>query len=361
MRSSATLEDLGGPWEASWIDLQACTSIDEEWERRAAAFPGATFFASRTFQRAIRTAFPADTDDAAIVVRQGGEMAGLLPLARLPLRQGPITLHETGFIRNAHTLRNNLLMAPDEGAAAALIAAWQSHPGSDTLLLENLPVADGLPSQLVGAARTLGLHADEPTLGRRLDHADLSASFEAYLGTRSGQMRRQLRAKRRDLEAAGRLVIESLEGPALAAAFDEWREVVAASWQATAAGVGTCEGDWVLHNAIAGNGRLWLARLDGRAIAALRMLEDKRTAFVHTMHYDQRLRSLAPGVVLFEAMMRDACQRGLSRVDFNGRTDFFGRWATGTTQHLSVRIYRFGLRSRLAQAVRRTRRWFGRG
>ena len=46
------------------------------------------------------------------------------------------------------------------------------------------------------------------------------------------------------------------------------------------------------------------------------MLEDNRATYVHTMHFDQSLRDFAPGLALFDAMMRDACNRGVPRVDF---------------------------------------------
>lgn len=55
-------------------------------------------------------------------------------------------------------------------------------------------------------------------------------------------------------------------------------------------------------------------------------------------------------------MMRDACARQVPKVDFNGTSDFFARWATGTTRHMSIRIYRSSLRGRAARLIRTTSR-----
>lgn len=340
--------------DASWAEI-GCPDLEKEWRERLRAVPGATVFSGPAFQRAIRAAFPAKDAAEAIVLRRQGRMIGLLPVAALPLRQGPFLLRESGFARNAHTLRNHLLMEPDPACAESLLAAWRARREWDTLLLENLPDLDGLPAMLTTVARDLGLRADDPAPARDILFADLPDSHEEFLATRSGQMRRQLRAKRRALEAAGRLGVEALTGPALSGALGEWRSVVAASWQASYPAAASGKADWTLHAALAENGRLWLLRLDGQPIAALRMLEDARADYVHTMHFDQAFADLAPGVVLFEAMMRDACARGVHRVDFNGSNAFFARWATGTTRHVSVRIYRPGLRGLLAQGGRRTK------
>jgi len=103
---------------------------------------------------------------------------------------------------------------------------------------------------------------------------------------------------------------------------------------------------------LAASGQFLLARLGGRSVAALRMLEDHRATYVHTMHFGQSLREFAPGLVIFEAMMRDAFARGIGRVDFYGSSHFFSRWATGRFAHGSLRIYRHTLRGRFGRVAR---------
>ena len=305
---------------------------------------------------ALRSAFRPSGAAEAIAIWHGRDLIGLLPLADLPLRRGALVLREVGFARNAHTRRNHLLIEPDRSAIRALLLAWHECSSSDSLLLENLPDLDGLPNLMADVARHMGMGADDPTPGHLLDYADLGSSYDTYMGTRSGQMRRQLRKKWQELEATGHLLIDAVTGPAISRALADWQAVVGASWQGTQPEAANTAADWALHAALVTNGILWLARVNGQPIAALRMLEDTRAAYVHTMHFDQAFRHLSPGFVLFDAMMRDACERRLPRVDFNGRTEFFKRWATGTTEHVSIQIYRRSLRGRIAQAARRQRR-----
>ena len=327
------------------------------WAERARRCPDATVFAAPLFQMALREIWPHQHRGQAMAVMRatptGDAIAGLLPLADLPLARGPFEIREVGFARNAHTLRNHLLMPPDPEAVGAMLVVWKEETESDTLLLENL-CGEGLPGLIHATALEMGLWADPPRDGRRLMIADLADDYQAYLASRSGQFRRQIRKHRRALEGAGTLGIERLTGKDLRRAIPAWRQVVAASWQGRAApeSVANTDEDWALHHALSDCGALWIARLDGRPVAALRMLEDTRTAYVHTMHFDQNLKALAPGITLFDEMMRNACTRALARVDFNGSSAFFARWATGHVQTRTLRIYRPGLRAGGARAAR---------
>ena len=325
-------------------------AFDEEWSRQVDQTPGASFFSGPLFQNALDAAFPAQAPVTSIAAYREDILAGWLPLRRLPAPNG---LRETGFPRNAHTLRNHLL-TDDPGVIAAMLEAWRDHTDADTLVLENLPLCDALAASLISAARHTGLLIDRQTQGRSLDFAELPSTYEAFLASRSGQFRRQIQKRLRQLEGAGRFRIDRLAGVDLTRALTMWQGVVARSWQGqdrTARG-GNTAADWQLHKALSGNGCLWLAQLDEQPVAALRMLEDRKAAYVHTMHFDQTLRAHAPGLVLFDAMMRDACARGVPKVDFNGTSEFFLRWATGTAPHMSMRIYRASLRGRGARLIR---------
>jgi Acetyltransferase (GNAT) domain len=307
-----------------------------------------TIFAGPLFQMALQRAFAAKALPALAAFR-GDDLTGLLPLCRLPAVRGMLSLRETGFARNAHTLRNHLL-TDDPQVILAMLRVWHDDVDADTLLLENLPADDALMAAIADAASALNLRSDAPTPARRLDYAATDMPYDDYLATRSGQFRRQIRKRLRELQQAGTFHIEPLTGNALLAALPDWRAVVDQSWQGSAAA--NTPADWALHTALAHNGTLWLARLDARPVAALRMLEDTRAVYVHTMHFDQSLRDHAPGLVLFDAMMQDACTRRLPRVDFNGTSAFFARWATGQTRQMSIRIYRRNLRGRGAQTMR---------
>jgi len=343
-------EELG----ARCLDSSALTALIPKWEARAAACDAATVFSGPLFQNALADAFFPEVPRRTIGLFRGDEMAGLLPLCPLPLRKGPFILHETGFFRNAHTLRNHLLTDADANHVRRLLQAALDATDADTLLLQNLPCDGNLLECCFDQARELGYCPDVPGDGRALMFCDVEGSYDDYLATRSGQFRRQLRKRRRELEAQGAFSIAALSGPRIVDALAAWKAVVAASWQGQE---GEEQGElsdatWHFHSLLAASGQLWLASLGDRPVAALRMLEDRRAVYVHTMNFDQSLRGFAPGLVIFDAMMRDAFDRGIRRVDFNGASHFFSRWATDRLAHGSLRIYRKTLSARVGRIAR---------
>lgn len=340
--ADAGLHAFGTAWNAS-------PAFVEAWAARA---EGATLFAGPLFQMALRDAF-AMKSLPALAVYQGHDLVGMLPLCRHAPVRGMLGLRESGFARNAHTLRNNLLTA-DPAVVMAMLRVWRDEVDADTLLLEHLPLESVLADFIAANVRSLHLLADAPTSGRTLHFSATNIPYDDYIASRSGQFRHQIRKRLRELQEAGDFQIDRLAGSELRAGLPDWRAVVDQSWQGQDSELGSANtaADWSLHASLARNGVLWLARLDARPIAALRMLEDAHGAYVHTMHFDQSMRKHAPGLVLFDAMMRDACARQLQRVDFNGTSPFFARWATGSTAQMSIRIYRNNIRGRCAQNMR---------
>jgi len=352
------LIDRAAPLSTRVVTLGA-DELTGPWERLANGDPQATVFSTPFFQRALFASFgPADPQG--VVLEQEGQIVGLMPVVPLTLGRGVATLHEAGFLRCAHTLRNTLLVPQGVAPIEALLAALVRAVRCDSLLFQNLPVAGGMSQRLQDAASTVGLRADAPQAGRVLMFADFDDGYDAYLATRSGQFRRQLRKRCRELDAMGDLQIKRLTGAAIKAAMQDWRCVVGSSWQGQDSdAVGNTEQDWDFHHRLADNGALFLMYLDGRPIACLRQLEHNSVGFVHTMNYDQSLRNKAPGLVLFDHTMRDNASRGMRKMDFNGQSDFYARWATGETSHQTLRLYRQTLRGRAARHLRRIRKLRG--
>jgi CelD/BcsL family acetyltransferase involved in cellulose biosynthesis len=340
------------PYEVRLTPLSA-PGLSEDWTRLCDEDALATVFTTPVFQRALFGAF-ARPEAQAAELRQAGRTVGVVPLAPLPLRRGPITLRELGFFRGAHTLRNTMLIPPDGVAARSLLAALQETVRFDSLLFQNIPAEGPIPALLSEAAVATGMAADEARPGRKLMFADMPDGYDTYLETRSGNHRRQLRKRSREMLELGRLEIARLTGEALVDAIPDWKAIVDRSWQGQDdTGVGNTADDWAFHRALAGNGALFLMRLDGQAVASLRLLEYRDTAYVHTMNFDRALRDSAPGLVLFDHGLRDCTSRGLKRLDFNGNSEFYSRWATGETAHVTLRFYRRSLRGRAAQMARR--------
>lgn len=335
---------------AEILDGPAVERAAPDWQDLVARRPEATLFSGPFLQLTNRAVYGPEDPFRAIALEGGSGLAAILPLSLWRMRIAPgLVVRELGFFRSAHTLRNDLLLplGAEDSAAEALLATACDMGGWDTLHLENVPGGTGA---FWTAAMDQGLLIDPPRPGRQLMHADLAGGYDVFLATRSGQFRRQLRKRRRELETAGRLTIRRISGAAaIRAMLPAWMGLVDDSWQGHTAD----PRDRAFHAAVAGCGQLWWLTLDDRPLAALRMLEEPGRLHVHTMHYDPAAGARAPGLVLFDAMMADAAACGIRQVDFNGSSPFFARWATGVTALASVRIYAPTARGRLVWAARR--------
>lgn len=318
-------------------------------------------FSGPGFLSALLAAYhPADDPRLIIARLADNRPCGMLPLVSRPLRKAGFTLRESGFPFNPNTILNDPWIAADApGVAAALLEA--AFDGScDTLILDHLPVDGGQADRIAAAARDLGAAVDPPRESRSLFFARIDAGHEAYMATRSGDHRWQLKKTQRKAAEAGELRIVAARGAAeIRARLDDWFAVERRSWQGQTPGAAMDDADRRFHSLLLDSlpreevGTLWLVEMDGRVVAALRMIDAPGKTAVHTMHFDAGYRKLAPGLLAFDAMVRDACDRGLSEVDMHGTTDFFARWATGQRAHRSLRLYRPGLRGQALQTIRR--------
>jgi CelD/BcsL family acetyltransferase involved in cellulose biosynthesis len=83
----------------------------------------------------------------------------------------------------------------------------------------------------------------------------------------------------------------------------------------------------------------WI-ELDGRPIGFLLGIAYRGTYFALKTSFDEEFRSLAPGVALFHRAIHYAFERGFSCFDFVGeRARWKDEWATGHTEHTTLRLY----------------------
>ncbi|WP_167620233.1 GNAT family N-acetyltransferase [Paracoccus ravus] len=318
-------------------------------------------FSSPGFLLALFEAYHAADDPRLIVARTAeGRLCGLLPLVGRPLTRGGFTLREGGFPFNPNTILNDpmIMGAHASDIASALIgAAFDSR--FETLILDHLPVSGGQAQALIEGARLRGARSDLPRESRGLYFADISGGHAAYMATRSRDHRWQIKKTLRKASEAGKLRIVAARGATeIGERLDEWFAVERRSWQGQTPGAAMGDADRRFHALLLERlardevGTLWLVYLDGIAVSALRMIDGPGRTAVHTMHFDADCRKLAPGLIAFDAMLRDGCARGLTEIDMHGTTDFFARWATGQRRHVSLRLYRPGVRGQALQAAR---------
>lgn len=143
-----------------------------------------------------------------VTVRRGGKLVALLPLTVRrygPLRWGEALGADTGQYCD-------MLVAGDAANDEAIYdAVWSGIRAAkiDAIRLPN--VQDGSP-----LARLLGPHRSiqsEPMASHTLDPKKIEGGFEAYIQSKPAKRRRNLRRRRRNLEAIGPVVYETVTDP----------------------------------------------------------------------------------------------------------------------------------------------------
>lgn len=263
---------------------------------------------------------------SAVIVREDGRIAALLPFALRPDITGlgaaiaqpfhsPYVTATTPLVADGPGLEGRL-----DALVEGLALASGGRPWRWPLLATEGRPGAGLLAAMERAGWQVGTVAsfERPVLDRRADH-------DAFLAGHPHKSRlKDLRRRRRRLEEAGTLTLEStMEGPALERALEDFLAVEAAGWkgeagtalrsrpqtEAFARALFRPQGDPV-------SVRADLLRLDGRTVAASLALISGGTAYLLKTAYDETLRAQAPGLVLEEAIVR-----ALHADGFAGRLD----------------------------------------
>ena len=338
--------------------LDEIAALFDEWQAASLRHGRNRPYCGAGYGMAVLETYHKD-DDPVVVVARGadGQLRGLMPLVRRDLVRMGLRVREYGFPNNPNVILNDpLVAAGDNAALVALLGAIDL--GQDSLILDHMPAVAGLASGMGGAAAGLRLTQDAPRPARSLYFATLGGSYDDFLATRSRNHRWQLKKTIRKAEEAGALEVRRYRGGEIRAALPDWWAVEQRSWQGQNPASAMDDADRAFHTALLDRlqpeelGDLWITMMEGRPVAALRMLAAPGVVSVHTMHFDAGYRKQAPGLIAFDAMFRAACEEGLTEVDMHGRTEFFTRWATGQRAHETLRLYRGGIKGGLIRRGR---------
>lgn len=342
--------------------LDAIAAERATWQALAARRDDNRPFAGPGFLIAAARAFHAEAKPELWLLEAGGEAEAALMLIDRPLRKSGLTIAEIGSHNNPHALITDLLLSPDAAIARmqaeALMRALR-EASADSILLQHVP-APVQAEIVLAAARAAGFGCDGLEPSRELYFIACPETYEAYLASRSGDFRSQLKKRIRKAGQSGGYAVEILAGrEAIRSGLATWFDIETRSWQGVTPGAAMSDMDraFMVHliDELADDevGELFLLRFDGKPAAALRMLGGNRRTCVHTMHYDQAFEALSPGTLLLDAMMRDAWSRGLAEVDLHGNSKHFKRWATGSRAHATMRLFKPGIRGLLLRQGRR--------
>jgi CelD/BcsL family acetyltransferase involved in cellulose biosynthesis len=247
----------------------------------------------------------------------------------------------------------DVLVEDTSRAALHVEAVWQclrTSGGADIAILSYVRKSSPL-GRLLDAR---GVRGSEPDIGPYVAWRT-GESWDAYYATLSKSARHEHRVKRRQLQAMGAMTFEALREPERMAGLIRWTLAQKRSW-AEHAGK---NGPWLYWRSY----EAFLVRLvteptdraapvvfrlaiDGETVATLLAIEGERHIDWITSGFSAALRHRSPGIVLNEACMRDAYDRGLVvelGVGFGGHKALWSRGSRHETLTYRVAFTAWGL------------------
>jgi CelD/BcsL family acetyltransferase involved in cellulose biosynthesis len=269
----------------------------------------------------------------ALAVRRDGRLVGLVPVAR---RAGDLTATV-----NWHTMDYGLLAADGEARAALAQALFSARARRVSLGF----LAEGSDDLVAccGAAERLG----QRLLVRALEpfHViHVEGGWDAYRSQLSKSRRGDLGRCRRRLEDRGHLELDVQAGPSgLEQAMADVMALEAAGWKGAVRTAMASQPETVAFyrrimrwTAERGWLRLYILRLDGRAVAFHLVLTDHGVAYHLKSGFDEALRKCSPGMVILAEILDRTFSGGITQwVVLGGAEPYKVVWP-GETRRLLV-------------------------
>jgi CelD/BcsL family acetyltransferase involved in cellulose biosynthesis len=295
-------------------------------------------------------------DDNRDLVEEWDDLADRVPGSSPALRPGWFEAWRSSFGRGGFevfTARSSgrlTAIAPFERRRGALIAPANYHTLEYGILAENDDAMGEIVEQvIVGRPRRIQADLTHPGVGsqsieracrdagyriisrvqERCPYVDTSGSWEAYEGTLTSKMRREMRRRWRLLSEVGDLELVVEDGTTgLDALLDEGFRIEAAAWKAAASTAILSSrateqfyrliASWAAKASIL---RLAFLRLDGRPLAFDFTLEVGGHHCLFKTGYAPSHRQYAPSILLRREMVKRAFDIGMDTYEFLGRDE----------------------------------------
>lgn len=273
-----------------------------------------------------------------LTVRRDGRLVGVLPLEA---RLGALT-----STANYHTPAFGLLAEDLEAGRALLEDALARRP-------RRLQLAFLDPETLTSyGMRSLVEERRYSVLGRVLErspYVPTAGGWDAYKASLDGKMLRELRRRRRKLEAQGTLEVVVEDGSSRRdELLDDGFRVEAAAWKGeNRTAIASQRETERFYREVArwaaerGWLRLAFLRLDGRALAFDFAIEEGGRHHLLKTGYDPEYRTLAPAMLLRYDMISRAFELGLESYEFGGIDEPWKlEWTDRTRDHILFQAFR---------------------
>jgi CelD/BcsL family acetyltransferase involved in cellulose biosynthesis len=332
-------------------DEDGLRQLRDQWQTLEGSIPGLPVFQTFDYQAAWVRSFGHERRLMIVCVLDGDQLLGIAPFQVSLVRLHGRLHRQLSFLGAPWEVdRPRFLFARDErdcaeAAARTLLARRDQW---DLVWFHEQDATDPALATFCAALEGGGvLHGRVPS-----SHCPclvLEGTWQQFLATKSQKFRKNLKAARRKLEAAGRLEYDGVAGDAarLQELFGEYELLESRSWKAKDA-VGVSQSVEHLRfyrhliDAFGDSGRFVFRclRLDGRLVAATFGLRHGRT--FHSLHiaHDAAYARSSPGTLL-EALELEECF-GTDLVEYDPLGGFLKnkvRWATRMRDTVEVHLY----------------------
>lgn len=317
-----------------WMETRSIASVAEEWDQLADEI-GATPFARPGWIKAWWRAFGRGSIRA-LVVRNGGQLTGIVPL----VRDGAVFRSPS----NSETPIFEFLAKGND--AARQLAATMLAAGARRLDLSFLRSDDSGFRALEEEARAKAVRTiTQPVL--QSPYVSSQGSWSAYQAKLGGKLRSEIRRRERRLHELGELSLQVADGSGrLEDLLSEGFRVEQSGWKGdygTAINSNPRRHRFYREVARWAADRGWLRlvflRLDGRTIAFDLCLEASGVHYLLKTGYDHDFQKFGPGMILRSMMLERAFSGSIDTYEFLGTiVGANNRWKLDWTGNYHTRL-----------------------
>ncbi|HXG02814.1 MAG TPA: GNAT family N-acetyltransferase [Candidatus Binatia bacterium] len=338
-------------------EFDALAPVWEEVAREAGQ--SSPFLSHDWFACCWRTAGPQRRREVWVLEDSAGPLA-LVPLLHYRTRVRGLPVRVLSFLESPDTPFADLLVARGlDEVMTALVQALRERTDWDLLRLAKLPAAGPTAKALQGV---LAAHLPSRVAGHEQSpYLRLAGTWEEFFRSRSQRFRKTCRSIENRIHRRGSLAVEEHrsvdpDGPV----FRDLLEVSLASWKADrGVALATMDGmprffrELTRRASARGWLRLWVLRLEGRAIATEYQIGANGVVHALRADYDAALADLSPGAYLnLEIVRRLFGDPGLVVYDMGpGVNEYKLRWASGAHELVTLEFYAPTVAGRLLKGL----------
>lgn len=355
------------------LTLSDLDRIEHEWEEltKRGGF-SEPFFQPYWFRSFLET-FHARRPAPFVLVREGDELKGILPLMHSRRFWGRLPARALKSLSGIHSCRFDFICESHnkDKIAEAAWRALEEDTSWTVIEAQSVPEGGGFEALMRHADRNGYLVARWPTL--------LSPYLNVPTGANDGLQncparykkdRNRVKSKLKKLREQGEVAFEVLEHFD-EEFFQEFLRLEGAGWKGKAGGAIRCNPTIVefyrrmLNRADAARHlRMCALKLNGKRIAMELALVSKNTCFSPKIAYNEELSKFGPGQIMALFAIQDLAHRGIEKYDLLGpRARYKALWAGDVRAHANCFIFRPNLvgtayylfATRVAPLVRRAK------